>query len=59
MAGRVRHQLAAELLAEIVVLDAKMKASDKTPRKAVAATGTGLLGLYGIGPASAGNDAGA
>jgi len=30
-----------------------MKASDKTLRKAVAATGTGLLDLYGIGPASA------
>jgi transposase len=53
VAGRVRHQLAAELLAEIVVLDAKMKASDKTLRKAVTATGTGLLDLYGIGPASA------
>jgi len=53
VAGRVRHQLATELLAEIVVLDAKMKASDKTLRTAVAATGTGLLDLYGIGPASA------
>jgi transposase len=53
VAGRVRHQLATELLAEIVVLDAKMKASDKTLRAAVTATGTGLLDLYGIGPASA------
>jgi Transposase IS116/IS110/IS902 family len=35
------------------VLDAKMKASDKTLRKAVTATGTGLLHLYGIGPAGA------
>jgi hypothetical protein len=52
-AGRLRHQLAAELLAEIVVLDAKMKASDKTLRKAVTATGTGLLSLYGIGPSGA------
>ena len=50
VAGKVRHQLATELLAEIVVLDAKMKASDKTLRKAVTATGTGLLDLYGIGP---------
>jgi transposase len=49
----VRHRLAAELLAEIVVLDAKMKASDKTLRAAVTATGTGLLDLYGIGPATA------
>jgi transposase len=53
VAGRVRHRLAAELLNEIVVPDQKMKDSDKTLRKAVAATGTGLLGLYGIGPAGA------
>ena len=53
VAGQVRHQLAAELLCEIVVLDKKMNDSDKTLRKAVAATGTGLLDLYGIGPASA------
>jgi transposase len=52
-AGRVRHQLATELLAEIVVLDTKMKASDKTLRKAVTTTGTGLLSLYGIGPSGA------
>jgi transposase len=50
VAGRVRHQLAAGLLDEIVVLDKKMNDSDKTLRKAVTATGTGLLGLYGIGP---------
>jgi hypothetical protein len=29
VAGQVRHQLAAELLGEIVVLDKKMKDSDK------------------------------
>jgi transposase len=52
-AGRVRHRLAGELLAEFVVLDAKVKTSDKTSRAAVKATGTGLLDLYGIGPASA------
>jgi len=44
VAGRVRHQLATELLGEIVVLDKKMKDSDKTLRKSAAATGTGLLG---------------
>ena len=53
VAGRVRHQLATELLGEIVVLDKKMKDSDKTLRKAVNATGTGLVGLFGIGPAGA------
>jgi transposase len=34
-------------------LDKKIKDSDKTLRQAVTATGTGLLRLYGIGPASA------
>jgi transposase len=53
VAGRVRHQLATELLGEIVVLDKKLKDSDKTLRTAVAATGTSLLGLHGIGPAGA------
>ncbi len=53
VAGRVRHQLATELLGEVVVLDRKMNDSDKRLRKAVTATGTGLLGLFGIGPAGA------
>jgi len=53
VAGRVRHQLATELLGEIVVLDKKMNDSDKALRKAVTATGTGLLDLFGIGPAGA------
>jgi len=52
-AGRVRHQLATELLDEIIMLDRKIKDSDKTLRRAVAATGTGLLDLNGIGPVSA------
>jgi transposase len=53
VAGRIRRQLAAELLTEIVVLDRKLKDGDKRLREAVAATGTGLLDLYGIGPAGA------
>jgi transposase len=53
VAGRVRHQLAAELLDEVVLLDRKIKDSDKAMRQAVAATGTGLLELNGIGPAGA------
>jgi transposase len=52
-AGRIRHRLAGELITEIAVLDAKIKASEKQLRKAVVATGTGLLGLYGIGPVTA------
>ncbi len=53
VAGRVCHQLAIEMLGEIVVLDKKIKDSNKTLRKAVAATGTGLTDQFGIGPAGA------
>jgi transposase len=53
VAGRVRHQVAGELLAEVTDLDRRIKDSDKALRKAVKATGTGLLGLYGVGPAGA------
>jgi transposase len=53
IAGRTRRQIAAELLAEIVVLDRKLKDSDKTLREAVAATGTALMGLHGLGPVGA------
>jgi transposase len=53
IAGRTRRQLAAELLAEIVVLDRKLKDSDKRLAEAVAATGSGLPDLYGIGPVGA------
>jgi transposase len=52
-AGQVRHQIAHELLTEVTVLDRKIKDSDKTLRQAVAATGTSLLDLNGIGPAGA------
>jgi transposase len=53
VAGRIRHRLAGELVTEIAVLDHKLKDSDKQLRKAVTATGTGLLCLYGIGPVTA------
>ena len=53
IAGRTRRQIAAELLAEIVVLDRKLKDSDKTLREAVAATGTALMSLHGLGPVGA------
>jgi len=52
-AGQIRHRLASELVAEIAALDGKLKASEKQLRKAVLATGTGLLNLYGIGPVTA------
>ena len=50
VAGRTRRQLAAELLADIVALDRKLKDSDQRLKEAVAATGSGLPDLYGIGP---------
>jgi transposase len=53
VAGRTRRQLAAELLAELVMCDRKLKASDTQLRKAVTAAGTGLLDLYGMGPVGA------
>jgi transposase len=53
IAGRTRRQLAAELLADIVVLDRKLKDSDQRLRTAVEATGSGLPDLYGIGPVGA------
>jgi transposase len=53
VAGRTRRRLAAELPAEIVVLDRKLKASDTQLREAVTAAGTGLLDLYGLGPVGA------
>jgi transposase len=53
IAGRTRRQIAAELLAEIVVLDRKLKDSDKALRQAVAATGTALMDLHGLGPVGA------
>jgi transposase len=53
VAGRVRHQIARDLLTEVTVVDRQIKDSAKALRKAVATTGTGLLDLYGIGPAGA------
>lgn len=53
VAGRIRRQLAAELLADIVALDRKLKDSEKRLTEAVAATNSGLPDLYGIGPVSA------
>ena len=53
VAGRTRRQLAAELLADIVLLDRKLKDSDKRLTEAVKATGSRLPDLYGIGPVGA------
>ena len=51
--GKTRRALAVELLAEIVVLDRKLKTSEHALRHAVAEAGSGLMGLYGLGPVGA------
>lgn len=55
VAGRTRRQLAAALLADIVVLDRSLKDSDRRRTEAVAATGSGLPDRYGIGECHAGD----
>jgi transposase len=51
--GKTRRRLAAELVADLEQLHARKKAADKELRALVAATGTGLLDLHGIGPSGA------
>jgi transposase len=52
--GQIRLQLARDHLADIKALDAKMKAIGTQIAAAVAATGTTLTSLFGIGPVIAG-----
>jgi transposase len=51
--GRTRRELAVELVAEGQVLDGKLKPLNRRLAAAVTAAGSGLMGLYGIGPAGA------
>ncbi|MEP7194335.1 MAG: IS110 family transposase [Actinomycetota bacterium] len=51
--GKTRRRLAAELLAELVGIDKKIKTATKELRELVAATGSTLLDLNGIGPSGA------
>ena len=50
VAGRTRRAMAAELLADLAAADRRLKASEKRLREAVTATGSQLMGLYGLGP---------
>ena len=52
--GQIRLQLARDHLADITALDARMKASGAQIAAAVAAAGTTLTSLFGIGPVIAG-----
>ena len=52
-AGKTRRRVAAELIADLERIYARRKAADKELRDLVAATGTSLLDLTGIGPSGA------
>jgi transposase len=48
--GQARHDLAAELLADLRRLDAQMAGSKKKLAAVVRASGTSVTGLFGVGP---------
>ncbi len=50
IAGKTRRRVAAELIADLERVYARKKAADKELRELVAATGTKLMDLTGIGP---------
>jgi len=50
LAGKTRRRLAAELLADLVAVDKKIKASTKELKAMVAASGSSLMDLPGVGP---------
>src|ERR687890_1845195 len=52
-AGKTRRRVAAELIGDLERVHSRKKAADKELRELVAATGTGLLDLHGIGPQGA------
>lgn len=53
VAGRTRRQLAVDLINDVTALDRKVADLDKRLAEAVAATGTSLTRIVGIGPVSA------
>ena len=48
--GKTRRQLAAELVTELETIDRRIKAADRQLTELVAATGSTLMTLHGIGP---------
>ncbi len=52
-AGKMRRRMAAEELADVTRLDAKLKAMKAELKAAVLATGSHLMDIHGIGPAGA------
>ena len=53
IAGKTRRRMAAEEIADLVALDAKLKKIKTELSAAVTARGSGLMDLFGIGPAGA------
>jgi transposase len=53
VAGRTRRALAADLIEDVATLERKISALDKQLRAAVAATGTSLTEIVGVGPVTA------
>jgi transposase len=51
--GRTRRRLAADLLADLAQIDTRLKKLKAELRQAVLARGSGLMSIYGIGPAGA------
>ena len=51
--AQTRHDLARELIDELTIIDAKIRAADKQLRQLVAAAGSSLTDLNGIGPSCA------
>ncbi|HEY6596310.1 MAG TPA: IS110 family transposase [Asanoa sp.] len=51
--GRTRRQLASELITELATIDKKIKAADRQLTELIAATGSTLQQLHGIGPSGA------
>jgi transposase len=52
-AGKTRRRVAAELISDLERVYARKKAADKELKELVAATGTSLMDLNGIGPSGA------
>jgi transposase len=51
--GRTRRRLAADLLADLVQVEARLKALKAELKQAVLARRSGLMDIYGVGPAGA------
>lgn len=51
--GKARRRVAAELVADLERVYARKKAADKELKELLAATGTSLMDLHGIGPSGA------